>query len=85
MLTWLMLIAFAVGGAAEPMEASLCDVWPLAAGNVWIILPFVAGTGSSISVLAQEDHNGCMVWTMVFYTHGFVDHSTLAYWVRLDG
>ena len=76
----LMLVAFAVGGAGEPMEASLCDVWPLAAGNVWVF-----SDGSFFRVIAQEDRNGYTAWRMMSYVHGFVDISSLAYWVRVDG
>ncbi|HOV74765.1 MAG TPA: immunoglobulin domain-containing protein [Candidatus Hydrogenedentes bacterium] len=61
--------------AAEPMEASFCSVWPLAAGNAWLTL------NPRFEVVSQNTYNGYTAWRMQFTLHGIAGDTTVsAYW-----
>ena len=66
--------------AAEPMEASFCSVWPLAAGNAWLTL------NPRFEVVSQNTYNGYTAWRMQFTLHGIAGDTTVsAYWTFANG
>jgi len=72
MISYLVAVALCcASGAAQPMEASFCDMWPLAVGNKWVSnLEGIVGGTSTTEIVGQETRNGCAVWHMLFTVTG---------------
>jgi len=70
--------------AAEPMEASFCDVWPLAVGNAWELC-FGYDACVHMEITAHEYVHGLSIWTLLIKRYGWTTTYSTYYAVFING